>query len=118
MVAYNEFVFELDVQQKGVLSMLFAFVLAIFTVAGWTMTPMLRRLTANQALGWVFHCLGIVGVYMLTAMVMLYSDMSVTTLSYYYTCLAVIGGATVIFLGFKIFLNRKIATKRLGVVAP
>ncbi|OUR89674.1 hypothetical protein A9Q81_21100 [Gammaproteobacteria bacterium 42_54_T18] len=97
--------------------MLFAFVLAVFTVAGWAMTPKLRKLTANHALGWMFHCLGIAGVYMLAALVMLYSDISVATLSYYYGCLIVVGGATVIILGSKIYLNRKVEAKRFGVAA-
>ena len=76
-------------------------------------------LTTNKALGWVFHGLGlgIANVYMLAALVMLYSDISVTTLSYYYDCLIVIGGATAISIGFKIFLNRKVEAKQLDVAA-
>jgi len=65
----------------------------------------------------VFHGLGIANVYMLAALVMLYSDISVTTLSYYYDCLIVIGGATAISIGFKIFLNRKVEAKQLEVAA-
>ena len=97
--------------------MLFAFVLAVLTVAGWAMTPKLRKITANQALGWVFHGLGVAGVYMLAALVILYSDISMTTLSYYYNCLIVVGGATAIFIGLKIFLNRRIEVKQLDVTA-
>jgi len=98
--------------------MLFAFVLAVFTIAGWAMTPKLRKFTANQALGWVFHGLGIASVYMLATLVMLYSEISVTTLSYYYGCLIAVGGTTAIFLGVKIFLNRKVEAKRFGVATP
>ena len=97
--------------------MLFAFVLAVFTVAGWAMTPKLRKFTTNQALGWTFHCLGIASVYMSAVLVMLYSDISLTTLSYYYDCLIVVGGSTAIFIGFKIFLNRKVEAKQLEVAA-
>ncbi len=97
--------------------MLFAFVLAVLTVAGWAMTPRLRKFTANQALGWVFHGLGIASVYMLAALVMLYSNISVTTLSYYYDCLIVVGGAAAIFIGFKILLNRRVEAKRLEAAA-
>ncbi len=97
--------------------MLFAFVLAVLTVAGWAMTPKLRKLTANQALGWVFHGLGVASVYMLAALVMSYSDISMTTLSYYYNCLIVVGGATAIFIGFKVLSNRRVETKGFDATA-
>lgn len=95
--------------------MLFAFVLAVFTVAGWVMTPKLRKLSENQVLGWTFHILGIVGVYMLAATVMLYSDISVATLSYYYVCLGVVGGVATISIGLRIFLNRNVKAKDFEV---
>lgn len=98
--------------------MLFAFVLAALTVAGWAMTPKLRKTTTNQALGWVFHILGVTSVYMLAVLVMLYSKISPTTLSYYYDCLIIIGGASAIFIGFKIFLRWRSETKLKKAASP
>jgi len=46
---------------------------------------------------------------------MLYSDISVATLSYYYVCLGVVGGVATISIGLRIFLNRNVKAKDFEV---
>ena len=100
-------------RRTGSFIMLFALVLAVLTVAGWTMTPKLRKLTTNQALGWLFHTLGMVGVYALAGGVMATFAVTSETLALYYNCLYVVGGTTAIFVAIKVFLGYRAKTEIL-----